>query len=84
MIRKVYEVQRSDSTQGDFVELISKDKDSLSLNLSDREISVLTKSKFKKIIKSKTKQAAFKYLQKIKEGHSKMDGLTYTQFEKSE
>ena len=84
MIRKVYEMQKIDTSQGDFVELVNKDKDNLGLNLSDSEISTMNKAKFKKVIKAKTKQAAFKFLLTQKQGHSKMNGLIYTHFEKSE
>ena len=83
MIRKVYDVQKSDTSPGDFSELVSNDKKDIELNLSDSEIQRLTKTKFKKILKTKINQAAFKYLTSLKQGHSKMDGISYTHLEKA-
>ena len=82
MVRKKYDLQKNDTSQVDFYELVSKDKQMLGLNLSDIEISQMTRGKFKSLVKEKTKQAAFKYLLSIKEKHSKMNGLMYTKFEK--
>ena len=39
--------------------------------------------RFKKIVKSRVSEAAFRYLNTLKEGHSKMDGLNYNKFEKA-
>ena len=69
MIKKVYEMQKCDTSQGDFYELILRDKESLGINLSDTEIANLRRENFKKIVKSKTRQAAFEYLQSLKQGH---------------
>ena len=60
MIRKVYVKQKMNTSQGDFAELAAKDKENLDLPISDSEIPVINKAKFKKIVKAKTKQAAFK------------------------
>ena len=49
MIRKIYEVQKVDTSPGDFTELIAEDKDMLGLNMSDLEIGSMNKQKFKKI-----------------------------------
>ena len=83
MIRKIYEVQKVDPSPGDFIELIAEDKDMLGVNMSDMEIGSMSKLKFKRIVKDKTRQAAFLYLQSLKQGHSKMDGLKYEKFEKA-
>ena len=65
MIRKVYEKQKMNTNQGDFAELVAKDKKNLDLPLSDREIvSIINKAKFKTILKTKTRQAAFKFILK--------------------
>ena len=83
MIRKIYEVQKVDTSPGDFTELIAEDKDMLGLNMSDLEIGSMNKQKFKKIVKVKTREAAFLYLKSLKQGHSKMDGIIYEKFEKA-
>ena len=82
MVRKVYETQKSNTSQGDFYELVRRDKENLGINQSDREISSMNRTKFKNFVKSKTKEAAFKYLLLKKQGHSKMNGISYTKFEK--
>ena len=55
----------------------------LGIHLSDTEIGMMKKAKFKKIVQEKTKLAAFNYLMSQKEGHSKMDGISYRNFEKA-
>ena len=47
------------------------------------EIGSMNKAKFKKIVKSHVNQAAFCYLKSLKEGHSKMEKLNYSKFEKA-
>ena len=66
MVRKVYDLQKDDTSQGDFYELVCKDKQMVGLNLSDIEISQMNRGKFKNLVKEKTKQAAFKYLLSVK------------------
>ena len=83
MVRKVYDVQKVDTSPGDFYELVEEDKEMLGLNLTDLEIGSMNKAKFKKIVKSHVNQAAFCYLKSLKEGHSKMEGLNYSKFEKA-
>ena len=83
MICKVLQAQKENTSPGDFSELVEKDKEVLGLQLSDNDISKMTKPTFRKVIKSKTKEAAFTYLKSIKEGHSKMDGLRYDALEKA-
>ena len=83
MVRKVYETQKIDTSQGDFYDLISRDKNTLGINHSDLEISAMNRTEFKNIVKTKTKEAAFKYLQLQKQGHSKMNGISYIKFEKA-
>ena len=83
MVRKVYDVQKVDTSPGDFYELVEEDKEMLGLNLTDLEIGSMNKAKFKKIVKSHVNQSAFCYLKSLKEGHSKMEGLNYSKFEKA-
>ena len=81
LVRKVFDAQKANTSPGDFYELVSEDKDLIGLNLSDIEIGNMKKEKLRNIVKAKIRQSAFKYLKAIKTGHSKMDKLTYTQFE---
>ena len=66
MLRKVYEAQKQESKKGDFVALTKKDKEEMDIILSDNDIQQLSKRKFKKLVKEKTKIGALRYLNKKK------------------
>ena len=53
LIRKVYQAQKVDTDPGDFFELISEDKIMLGIHLSDTELGMMKKEKFKKIVQEK-------------------------------
>ena len=59
------------------------DKEMLRLEMDDSEIELLSKSKFKKIIKEKISNTTFNYLIELKQKHSKMRKLSYKKFEVS-
>ena len=81
LVRKVYEAQKADPTPGDFTELLKEDKESISIDLTDNEIQMMSKIKFKNYVKEKIETAAFSYLLDRKQKHSKMSRLTYEKFE---
>jgi hypothetical protein len=83
MMRRVYEAQKADPSQGDFTELVTNDCEAIELGMADNEIMRMSKLKFKKVVKSKVLKAAFKYLKDLKQTHSKMDNLQYGKFEAS-
>ena len=62
MIRQVFEVQKLDSRKGDFCELIKKDLNDLNIEMNDEEIKSFSKSQWKKYVHTKTKSAAFDFL----------------------
>ena len=51
--------------------------------MSEKEIEAMPKLRFKKIVRTKVLQAAFKYLQSLKQSHSKMDKIQCDKFETS-
>ena len=77
MIKKIYKTQKENPSLGDFSEIIKDDKKTISLNLTETEISNLRKNKFKEIVKKKVRDAAFEYLNTLKQKHSKMTNITY-------
>jgi hypothetical protein len=83
MVRKVFEAQKEDTSPGDFCELVTEDKESIGLNMSDHEMKTISKEKFRNIVRNKTRLAAFQYLKSIQQGNSKMDGLEYIKFDKA-
>ena len=82
-VRKVYETQKSNTSPGDFCELVLEDKERIGLGLSDMEIRTMKKEKFRNIVKQKIRQTAFQYLKNLKGGHSKMNKLSYEKYEMS-
>ena len=72
LVRKVYEAQKADPLPGDFIELLKEDKESIGIELTENEIQMMSKMKFKKYVKEKIERAAFRYLLDRKQKHSKM------------
>ena len=58
MLRKVYEVIKTDSRKGDFVDLVQQDLNDVGLEISENDIENTPKLLWKKIINSKVKDAA--------------------------
>ena len=56
---------------------VKSDLKFFNIHLTDQEIKVLSKNKFKSIVKEKVQAKAFIYLQSIKESHTKVKDLTY-------
>ena len=83
LVSKVFHAQKDNTSAGDFYDLVSEDKKSISLDMSDLQIKSMSKQKFQSIVKKKIRQAAFIYLKNLQEGHSKMNGIKYNTFEKS-
>ena len=84
LVKKVFEAKRVDPSPGDFCKLVDEDKEQIGLAMSDTEIKCMSKANFKKIVKSKIRQAAFQHLESLKQQHSKMDGIRYEKFAKAE
>ena len=84
LVKKLFEAQRAEPSPGDFCKLVDEDKEQIGLAMSDTEIKCMSKANFKKIVKSKIRQAAFQHLESLKQQHSKMDGIRYEKFAKAE
>ena len=81
MIKRVYKAQKAQPSPGDFVNLVNEDCESIGLDMTESEMTNISKDKLKKIVKAKVINAAFIYLQSLKQNHSKMDNLKYNKFE---
>ena len=77
MIFKFFESQRKNKSSKDWVTTVLKDMKKLNLNMSFEEIGSMKKSMFFNIIKRKTEHEAIKYLEKLKEKHSKVKLLKH-------
>ena len=83
LTQKMYKAQATDPSKGDFCELVRKNMEILEIKLSNCEIEKMSKSKLKKIVKSKVKVAAFNYLIKMKGNKEtgKMNKIEYKKLE---
>ena len=81
MVKKVYEAQKTNPSPGDFIEIVRKDCENISLDLSEKEIYQISKQKFRIIVKSKILNAAFSFLKNLQEKHSKMKNIEYERFD---
>ena len=80
LISKIYYAQKRRPVKDDWAKTTSEDLNDLKINLSDEEIRSMSKLNFKKLLKKKIYQAAFNYLESIKETHSKVMTIKYEQF----
>ena len=58
----MYDAQKLNQTNGDFVELVSSDMEKIGLELNKNSIKELSKLSLKKMVKSSVRSAAFKQL----------------------
>ena len=84
LTKRIYKAQRDDPSPGDFTELLKADFEMIEEKLEEDVIEKATINSYKKFIKSKVRKAAFKYLIKRKETHSKLNELEYSKLETQE
>ena len=64
LIRKVYEIQKLLPTKNDWYQIVQEDRNKLGLSLSDEQISVMSKIKFKTIVVEAVRNFAVNCLNK--------------------
>ena len=72
IIKKIYYKQKTNSCRGDWYELLKKDFIFIGETLDDEFVSSFDHEAYKKYIKNKVKQAAFKYYKSLQSKHSKI------------
>ena len=72
LIKKFYEAQKCKLSKGDWVQTVNENLKDLEIKLDEKEISQMSKQKFKTAVKKKIRAAAYKFLIAKKESHSKM------------
>ena len=82
LILNFFQAQNKHPAKNDWSETIKKDLVDLDIKIDHKTIKQISKKKFKKYLKIKTKIYAFKELMKNKIQHSKMDNITYSSLEK--
>ena len=79
MLYQVFESQWKYPTKGDWTESVKVDLLDFGLTFTLDQLRCISKNSFKRIVKQSTKAYALKYLLNIKEKHSKMKNLHYTE-----
>merc|ERR1712208_60696 len=79
LLKKLYNLQRSNPTRGDWASTCQEDQKRLELTLSQQEIKEMTKSKFSNIIKENIRKHALNYL--IEKQSKKGGQITYKKLE---
>ena len=77
LIRRVFEAQKRDPSEGDFCELVEHDCQLISLELTEEEIRDMSRYQLRAHTKKKAREAAIAQLQATKATKSKMDGIEY-------
>ena len=75
LIFKFYNAQKAFPVKNDWVKKIEVDKNVINLHLSDNQIALMSKNKFKKMLKSHISSAALIYLDNLAKEHSKSTPL---------
>ena len=77
MISKVFNSQCKNPTTRDWVSTIKADLEYLGLNVNFADIRAMSKGKWKNTVKRSIKENSFINLEKIKQGHSKVNKLKH-------
>jgi hypothetical protein len=75
MIFRVYAAQKLSPVSGDWIHLLETDKRKFQIEMSDSEVSAISKQKFKNYIKKKAEELTIQFLAKLAMKHSKSDQL---------
>ena len=79
MLYRVFINQWKYPVKGDWVEEVKLNLSELGINLSLDEIKSKSKASFKRMVKAKIKEYTLNHLLELKEKHSKMDNLHYSE-----
>ena len=75
MIFKVYAAQKLSPVYGDWIQLLETDKRTFQIEMSDTEVSAISKLKFKNYVKKKAEELTVQFLAELATKHSKSDQL---------
>ena len=81
MVKNIYLTQKMDSLPGDYCRLVAADLAEMNIGLTEEQISSMKAKTYKKHIKTKVSQYAFKYLKNEQQRHSKVRDINYNKFE---
>ena len=76
---RIYQAMKEEPIKGDWIELVKEDLESIDMSIEDEEkIKNMTEAKFKKIVKEKIREVAFKKLEEKKAWHDKVRTVVHT------
>ena len=81
LIRRFYETQCSKPVKNDWSLTVKLNLETLKVDLKEKEIRSMSQYVFKKMINTRIKQEAFKYLQQVKSTHTKVLHIQYARLE---
>ena len=84
LIQKVYEAQKLDPKQGDFIQLVQADANLVNFNIQEELIQNMDNTLYKTLIKSTVRKAAFAHLLEVQQGHSKYRDVKHKTFKMQE
>ena len=80
LVQRVYFAQKVNPNKGDWCIIIQNDMEMVNMNLSECEISSMSKTHFKNHVKTCVSDAAFKSLRLIQSEHDKVKHIDYRSF----
>ena len=78
LVRKVYEVQKVKKRKNDWYALIEQEKQKYDVSVTDDEIGMMSKYKFKMLVQKRVESVAFQDLKERASQHSKSAGNNFT------
>ena len=78
-IQKIYYKQKEEALKGDWYQLLKIDFEFLGKDIIEEDIKLFSKSAYKSHVRSLLNKAVFQHYITLKEGHSKLDELNYTE-----
>ena len=84
LLHKFLTAQKITNSSKDWFHQVRKNMDKINLNLTDEQITNISKEGLKRIVKVKVETFALNYLNQIKQSHTKTKQLTLKQFSPSE
>ena len=77
LLYRVYSAMKNEPIKGDWINIVRKDMEEMDIKFSDDEISMMSKTDFKSIVKKKMRKHVLDELNTMKEGHSKVRDIVH-------
>ena len=77
LVRRIFNAQVDNPSPGDYVELIKNDFQKIEEPFEEKEVLNKSKHEYKKLIKMKIRKSALRYLNELKNTHTKIKHIKY-------